>query len=170
MASPIWTWSNRRARSSSRNACTRDQLPELAFRYLETISPKRTGNVACVASLCRARVLSVYRAPTTRSRWPALACTARLSYPTAHPPRVLPVSSPHVQSHGKYARAHVMCARMMFWWVAVRGRLPGRHVERMVRVWGNGVSGTAKCVDECDLYKRLTLQHSEKIHSRDSCR
>ena len=34
----------------------------------------------------------------------------------------------------------------------------GRHVERMVRVWGNGVSGTAKCVDECDLYKRLTLQ------------
>ena len=31
-------------------------------------------------------------------------------------------------------------------------------------MWGNGVSGTAKCVDECDLYKRLTLQHSENTH------
>ena len=90
----------------------------------------------CRVALSRARVLSVYRAPTTRSRWPALACTARLSYPTAHPPRVLPVSSPHVQSHGKYlvcavrARACDVCVYDVLvgrgaWAFEVRGR----HVE-----------------------------------------
>ena len=33
-------------------------------------------------------------------------------------------------------------------------------------MWGNGVSGTAECVDECDLYKRLTLQHVQRIRMR----
>ena len=66
-----------------------------------------------------------------------------------------------------WLRMREMCACMMFWWVAVRGRLPGRHVERMVRVWGNGVSGTAECVDECDLYLsdlRYKQKHSENTH------
>ena len=64
-----------------------------------------------------------------------------------------------------WLRMREMCACMMFWWVAVRGRLrfaadTSRHGARV----GNGVSGTAKCVDECDLYKRLTLQDTENTH------
>ena len=70
----------------------------------------------------------------------------------------MPVSSPHVQSHGKYVCA-MMCAYDVLvgrgaWAFEVRGRQ--RHVEvHGARVGKRCIAGTAvpECVDECDLFK-----------------
>ena len=66
----------------------------------------------------------------------------------------MPVSSPHVQSHGKHVCA-MMCAYDVLvgrgaWAFEVRGR----HVEAWCACRGKRcIAGTAECVDECDLYK-----------------